>query len=105
MRKGAPGSRNREKVAIDHRMAYIGPLRRKREFWIVMEFDERLQANIEVVLDEICRELPHGGDHESRKFIAEQLMQAARGGKTTLSELTYTGRRALVHLQNRPKSA
>lgn len=70
-----------------------------------MEFDERLQANIEVVLDEICSELPHGGDHESRKFVAEQLMQAARGGKTSLSELTYAGRRALVHLQNRTKSA
>lgn len=68
-------------------------------------FDERLQANIEVVLDETCRELPHGGDHESRKFVAEQLVQAARGGKTSLSELTYTGRRALVHLQNRPKLA
>ena len=70
-----------------------------------MEFDERLQANIEVVLDEICSELPHGGDHESRKFIAEQLMQAARSGKTSLSELTYTGRRALVHLHNRIRSA
>ena len=87
------------------RMAYIERLRRKREVWTVMEFDERLQANIEVVLDEICSELPNGGNHESRKFVAEQLMQAARGGKTSLSELTYTGRRALVHVQNRPKSA
>ncbi len=47
------------------------------------EFDERTKANMDVVLDAICTELPHGGDHESRKFIAEQLMQAARGGKTT----------------------
>ena len=56
---------------------------------------------MDVVLDEICRELPHGGDHESRKFVAEQLMQAARDGKTALGELTYVGRRALVQLQNR----
>jgi hypothetical protein len=36
----------------------------------VDEFDERTLANMDVVLDEICRELPNGGDHESRKFIA-----------------------------------
>jgi hypothetical protein len=69
------------------------------------EFDERTQANMDVVLDAICTELPHGGDHESRKFIAEQLMQAARGGKTTLGELTYVSRRALIQLQNKPRSA
>jgi hypothetical protein len=69
------------------------------------EFDERTQANMDVVLDAICTELPHGGDHESRKFIAEQLMQAVRGGKTTLGELTYVSRRALIQLQNKPRSA
>ena len=69
------------------------------------EFDERTHANMDVVLDEICSELPHGGDHESRKMIAEQLMQAARSGKTTLNELTYAGRRALAHLLNNPRSA
>lgn len=65
------------------------------------EFDERTQANMDVVLDEICRELSNGGDHETRKFIAEHLMQAARGGSTTLGELTYVGRRALVLLKNK----
>jgi hypothetical protein len=70
----------------------------------VTDFDERTQANLDVVLDEICRALPNGGDHESRKFIAEQLMRGARGGKTTLKELTYIGRRALVQLRNRPSS-
>lgn len=69
------------------------------------EFVERVQANMDVVLEEVCAELPNGGDHESRKYIAEQLIQAARGGKTSLSELTYIGRRALVHLNNTPKSA
>jgi hypothetical protein len=68
------------------------------------EFDERTQANLDVVLDEICSELPHGGDHESRKAIAEQLMQAARGGTTGLRELTYVGRRALTHILNKPRS-
>ena len=68
------------------------------------EFDERTQANMDVALNKICGELPHGGDHESRKIIAEQLIQAARAGKTTLTELTYVGRRALVQLQNRPRA-
>jgi hypothetical protein len=72
---------------------------------VVNGFDDRTLANMDVVLDEICRELPNGGDHESRKFIAEQLMQAARDGKTTLGELTYVGRRALVQLQNRSRLA
>ena len=65
------------------------------------DFDERTQANMDVVLDEVCAGLPNGGDHESRKFIAEQLILAARAGKTTLGELTYMGRRALVHLKQR----
>ena len=65
------------------------------------KFDERTQANIEVVLDEICSTLPNGGDHESRKFIAEHLVRAARSGNATLGELTYVGRRALVWLQNK----
>jgi len=63
------------------------------------DFDERTQANMDVVLDEVCAALPNGGDHASRKYIAEQLIQAARAGKTSLGELTYMGRRALVHLQ------
>ncbi|MCA1454033.1 hypothetical protein I6F35_12500 [Bradyrhizobium sp. BRP22] len=69
------------------------------------EFGDRVQANMDIVLDEVCAELPKGGDHESRKYIAEQLIAAARGGKTTLGDLTYVGRRALVHLNNKPKSA
>ena len=67
-------------------------------------FDERTQANLDVVLDEICSQLDHGGDHASRKFIAKQLIQAACGGKTTLSELTSVGRRALSQLAGRGAS-
>ena len=69
------------------------------------EFDERTRANMDVVLDEVCGQLPNGGDHESRKFIAERLIQAARGGKRTLGELTYVGRRALIRVVDKSKSA
>lgn len=69
------------------------------------EFDECVQGNMDVVLEEICAALPNGGDHGDRKFVAEHLIQCARGGKTSLAELTYIGRRALLQLRNKPKSA
>jgi len=62
------------------------------------EFDDRTLANMDVVLEEVCRELLHGGDHESRKFIAGLLMEAARAGQTTLGGLTAVGRGALLEL-------
>ena len=68
------------------------------------EFDERTRANMDVVLEEICREMPHGGDHESRRFIAERLMECAREGRSSLTELDSVARRALLELVNR-KSA
>ena len=44
----------------------------------MQKFDERTAANLDVVLDNICRRLPSGGgDHESRKFIARKRLQAA----------------------------
>ncbi len=65
------------------------------------EFDDRTRANMDVVLEEICREMPHGGDHESRRFIAERLIECAREGRTTLAELNSAARRALLELVNR----
>ena len=69
------------------------------------KLNDRAIANMEVALEDVCKRFPNGGDHESRKFIAEQLIKAARGGKITLGELTYTGRRALHHLQRGSQSA
>lgn len=37
------------------------------------------------VLEQVRAELPHGGDHESRKYIAEQLIQPAEAGQSTLT--------------------
>jgi hypothetical protein len=67
------------------------------------ELSDRAQANIDVVLDEVCNELPHGGDHESRKLVAEQLLVCARSGKISLNELTYMGRRALTQMKRRAR--
>jgi len=63
------------------------------------ELDERTQNRLEFILDEVCATLPRGGDHESRKFVAGQLVLCARSGKATLEELAYAGQRALVQLR------
>jgi hypothetical protein len=67
--------------------------------------DERTKTRLEFILDEVCSTLPKGGDHESRKFVAEQLMLCARAGKTSLEELAYAGQRALVQLRRVASSA
>jgi hypothetical protein len=69
------------------------------------EFDEGVQANMDVVPEEICAELPNGGDHESRKFIAGHLIQCVRSGRTTLGDLMCAARRALVQLKKPGRSA
>ena len=59
----------------------------------MVEFNEPTQATMDMVLEEVCTELPNGRGHESRKFIAEQLIrcarceQCARSGRTTLGKL------------------
>ena len=64
-----------------------------------------LKLDWNFILDEVCSTLPKGGDHESRKFVAEQLMLCARAGKTSLEELAYAGQRALVQLRRVASSA
>lgn len=66
--------------------------------------EERAQANMDVVLEEVCRVLPNGGDHETRKRIAKKLIQAAKKGNVTLDGLRNTARAALQELSAR-KSA
>jgi hypothetical protein len=62
----------------------------------MQKFDDRTNANLAVVLDRACRDLPNcGGDHESRKFIAKRLLRAAQHGKRTLGALEIVARHAL----------
>jgi len=62
------------------------------------EFDHRTMASMDIVLEEICRALKHGGNHESRKFVAERLMACARDGHTTPDELRSAACAALLEL-------
>ena len=50
---------------------------------------------MEVVLDETCRSLPHGGDHALRAFVAHRLGDAVQGGLTAQGELQIVARKAL----------
>jgi hypothetical protein len=68
------------------------------------EFDDHTRANMDVALEEVCQEMTHGGDHASRRFIAERLIECAREGRCSLTELNSVARRALLELVNR-KSA
>lgn len=63
--------------------------------------DERIMANLDVVLEEVCRSLPHGGDHEMRKAIAEKLLDSALNGNRTIGVLTEIARAALMETTKR----
>jgi hypothetical protein len=65
------------------------------------KIEERITANMDVVLEEVCRSLPHGGDHESRKHIARRLMQSAKKGNVTLESLRPVASRAFSELSRR----
>jgi hypothetical protein len=64
--------------------------------------DQRTAADMDVVLEEVCRNLPHRGDHETRKHIAQRLI--AKKGHVTLEGLRTVASRALSGLSSR-KSA
>jgi hypothetical protein len=61
-----------------------------------------VQTRMEWVLEHACRELPgHGGDHQSRKYIAQRLIETAENGATTLAELEMVAHQALQELSTR----
>lgn len=68
------------------------------------KIDDRTAANMDVVLEEVCRGLPDGGDPERRKHIAQKLMQSAKKGNITLDGLRNVASRVLSELSDR-KSA
>jgi hypothetical protein len=63
--------------------------------------DDRTMANLDVALEEACRNLPHGG---MRKRVAQKLLSTARKGNTTLSGLSAVAQNAVLEVTER-KSA
>jgi hypothetical protein len=62
------------------------------------KIDERTSATMDLILEEACRDLPNGGDHESRKHVAKKLVQSARKGNASLEGLRTVASRALSEL-------
>jgi hypothetical protein len=63
--------------------------------------DDRTIAHMEAALEKACSRFPNGGDHETRKFIAQKLKLSARKGNTTLGGLSTVAHRALDDLSKR----
>jgi hypothetical protein len=55
-----------------------------------------------VILEETCKEFPHGGDHSMRKKIARKLLQSVQQGNRTFSDLSAVARTMLSELTKRP---
>ena len=67
------------------------------------KLDERTIANMDAALENVCRGLPNsGGDHATRKYVAQKLVQAAKRGNTTLGGLEAAGHRALQEIAQGP---
>jgi hypothetical protein len=67
----------------------------------MVRLDERTIAHMEAALEKVCRKFPNGGDHETRKFIAQKLKLSAKKGNTTLGGLSTVAHRALDDLSKR----
>jgi hypothetical protein len=72
-----------------------------RKKFLLSDLNQRAQTDMDVVLELVCRELPHGGHHEERKYVAERLIGCAGSGRTTLADLQTVARRALLALPHR----
>ncbi|MET4801070.1 hypothetical protein [Bradyrhizobium sp. LB11.1] len=68
------------------------------------QLDRRTKASLDAVLEDACRDLPHGGDHLFRKAIAQKLIHSARKGNTTIEGLMIVARNAIRETMER-KSA
>ena len=63
--------------------------------------DHSTITKMEIALEKACRVFPNGGDHESRKYVAEQLRLSARNGNTTLDGLCALADRLVERLSTR----
>jgi hypothetical protein len=60
------------------------------------ELDHLTLVHLDMVLEDVCRSLPHGGDHMTRKKVAEKLLSTARKGNVTIDGLTPVARDTLL---------
>ncbi|MBR0801803.1 hypothetical protein JQ615_41450 [Bradyrhizobium jicamae] len=62
-------------------------------------FDQHTLFRMDLALEEACRRLSrYGGDHESRKYVAKQLIGTAGAGKIGFEDLRAAAEVALRDL-------
>jgi hypothetical protein len=62
----------------------------------MIRLTKKEMTRLELALEEACRSMPHGGDHELRKQIAQAILDSALKGNTTLSGLIEVAQKALA---------
>lgn len=55
-------------------------------------------AAMEVALDSACARLPHGGEHNLRKRVAQSIIRCAKTGNAGVDALTEAGKGALARV-------
>jgi urease gamma subunit len=72
----------------------------REEAMLSDEFNKKTLAIMELALERACRFLPLGlPEHETRKFVAEKIVECARNGNQSLAGLTEVGRQAVRELR------
>jgi hypothetical protein len=59
-------------------------------------FDPDAMVCMNLALNHVCKATQNGEQHELRKRVALRIIECARGGGTTLAELTAAGQRGLL---------
>lgn len=62
--------------------------------------DRKTLALMDQILEEVCRAMPHGGDHETRRSVANSLTDHALAGASE-AELQEAARNALAEHEAR----
>jgi hypothetical protein len=62
----------------------------------MIRLTKKEMAKLDFALEEACRSVPHGGDHQLRKQIAQAILDSALKGNTTLKGLIEVAQKALA---------
>jgi hypothetical protein len=65
---------------------------------ITQAFDTRTMTRMKEALERVCLLLPTGGEHGTRRMIANKIIECAQRGNISLSELTEAGYAASLQM-------
>ena len=71
---------------------------------MLIEFDQTTIANMTAALDKVCKKIPPDKDnHETRKHIADAMVECAQSGRRTMSEFQSADSKILEELAQPPR--